>query len=297
MLGCCFGRNQIHNEEEKENPKKITCDKELLYDIKKQIVKTKKHNHLGYGISSNVFKIKVKQSNFSCKIIKENWTNEIKNEINVLTKLKILNSNFFPKFQCSFKINECKVICYDYIEGTDLLNIISNENPFESNQKVIIDLTYQILIGLQELLLFGYVHLDLKPENIIVSRLNPIKISIIDLSFAENYEDTNGIKKKVQGTIGYISPELLLYKKFYKNTDVWSLGIIIYLLYTSTFIFDIYEETYIKNIESSKNIYNLVYYSQNNLPLELKNIVSKCLKYKSINRISINSLINIINSN
>ena len=297
MLGCCLGRNQIHDEEELETPTKPTSNKELKLNIQKQLVKTKRHNHIGYGISSNVFKINVKNSSFSCKIIKENWKKETQNEINVLRNIKLLNTDFFPKFQCLFNLNKCKVICYEYIKGTDLQNLISKKNPFEYKETDIIHLTYQILIGLQELLTLDYVHLDLKPENIIISSLNPIKITIIDLSFTENYKDNNGKKNKVQGTIGYISPEILLYKTFYKNTDIWSLGIIIYLLYTSTFIFGIDEETYTNNIESSECVHNLVFNSQNKLSLELQNIVSKCLEYNAINRISINSLINIINSN
>ena len=296
MLGCCLGRNQIHDEEELESPTRPTSNEELKFNIQKQLVKTRRHNHIGYGISSNVFKINVNFSNFSCKIIKENWKKETQNEINVLRNIKLLNTDFFPKIQCSFNLNECKVICYDYIEGTDLQNLISEKNPFEYKENDIIYLTYQILRGLQELLRLDYVHLDLKPENIIISSLNPIKITIIDLSFTENYKDNNGKKNKVQGTIGYISPEILLYKTFYKNTDIWSLGIIIYLLYTSTFIFGIDEETYTNNIESSECVHNLVLNSQNKLSLELQNIVSKCLEYNAINRISVNSLINIFYS-
>ena len=296
MLGCCLGRNQIHDEEELESPTKPTSNRELRYNIQKQLVKTRRHNHIGYGISSNVFKIYVKKTAYSCKIIKENWQKETKNEINVLQNIKTLDTDFFPKIQCSFKLNECKVICYNYIDGTDLQNIISQKNPFQYKEKDVIHLSYQILLGLQKLLTLNYVHLDLKPENILVCCLNPVKIAIIDLSFTENFEETNGSKDKIQGTIGYISPEMLLYKKFTRKTDIWSLGIIIYLLYTSSFIFGIEEEKYTNNIEFPENVSYLVNASLNNLSLELDNIITKCLVYNTINRISINNLIKLIDS-
>lgn len=296
MLVCCLGRNRIHDEEDLERPNEPTSNRELRLNIQKQLVRTRRHNHIGYGISSNVFKIYVKKSAYSCKILKENWEKETLNEIKVLTNIKNLNTNFFPKIQCSFKLNECKVICYDYINGTDLQNIISYENPFRFKEKDVLQLSYQILLGLQKLLTIDYVHLDLKPENILVCCLNPIKITIIDLSFSENIKETDGNKEKTQGTIGYISPEMLFTKKFYNNTDIWSLGIIIYLLYTSTFIFSVEEEEYINNIKSSETINYLVNRSLSNLSLELDNIITKCLIYNTINRISINNLIKIIES-
>ena len=50
------------------------------------------------------------------------------------------------------------------------------------------------------------------------------------------------------GTIGYMPPEVVFHKKIYHNTDIWSIGIMIYLLYSNTFVFDCEESTYIYNI-------------------------------------------------
>ena len=105
------------------------------------------------------------------------------------------------------------------------------------------------------------VHLDLKLENIILTNKNPINIKLIDL---ETCKKINKKKKEIThcGTMGYTSPEILIQNTYYYNTDIWSLGVILYMLYThDNFIqnigfknkvfcikfFDNYNENYIKN--------------------------------------------------
>ena len=87
----------------------------------------------------------------------------------------------------------------------------------------------QINNGLFELFNNNLVHLDIKLENIILTNKNPIKIKIIDL---ESCKKINAKKKTYCGTPGYASPEMILQHKYYYNTDVWSLGVILFMLYT-----------------------------------------------------------------
>ena len=76
-----------------------------------------------------------------------------------------------------------------------------------------------------------FVHLDIKPENILINRLGYIKI--VDFGFArrlnkniKNEYYTLYRTDKIEGTIEYLSPEML--KKYYgKCSDIWALGILI----------------------------------------------------------------------
>ena len=95
--------------------------------------------------------------------------------------------------------------------------------------------------------------MDVKLENVILTNKNPVKIKLIDL---ESCKKINSKKKNTFcGTHGYASPEMLLQQKYYYNTDIWALGIILFMLYThdnffKTNSFDNTYDNYLKFFES-----------------------------------------------
>ncbi len=292
MLCCLSNSIQVMDEEELKN--EIILKKKR--QIKKELFKTRKNNHIGYGISSNVFKVKVDEEFISCKVIKQNWEKQAQKEINILKNVAKLNLEIFPKFICTFNQNLSNVICYNYISGVDLFTYISESKDFYKNEPLIIDLIRQVLNGLKSLLTINLVHLDIKPENIIIQSKNPIKISIIDLSFCLNLKKNNVKQSTILGTIGYISPEMLFNLKFYHNSDVWSIGIIIFLLYTNTFLFDVEDNEYVYNIKSSKRVNAIVKKETKKISKNFQEIINKCIVFNTNNRISIVGLIKLINS-
>lgn len=88
----------------------------------------------------------------------------------------------------------------------------------------------QILKGLLYLNSKSIMHRDIKPENILFSE-NDINstVKIADFSLAENFKD-----KKISefcGTPGYIAPEIFLQQSYNEKCDVYSLGVLLYMLY------------------------------------------------------------------
>ena len=110
----------------------------------------------------------------------------------------------------------------------------------------------EITLGLHDLFEHNYVHLDLKPENIIIENLNPIKLKLIDLESCRKINVFNN--NIIAGTCGFVSPEIMLHHKYYYNSDIWSLGIIMYYLYTGCFIFPDSNVLYIKAITNFHTI-------------------------------------------
>ena len=90
----------------------------------------------------------------------------------------------------------------------------------------------KITEGLKYLNFFGIIHRDIKPENIMFAQRNDIKsLKIIDLGVCETL--TYGeLASKPIGTNGYICPEIYLHNNYSFKIDVWSLGVILYLLIT-----------------------------------------------------------------
>ena len=72
---------------------------------------------------------------------------------------------------------------------------------------------------------------DIKPENILLeaSDLNNLNIKITDFGFACFFDPTEGLKD-VLGSPLYMAPEIIKEKKYDQRVDVWSCGVIAYIL-------------------------------------------------------------------
>uniref|UniRef100_A0A915M9X5 Protein kinase domain-containing protein n=1 Tax=Meloidogyne javanica TaxID=6303 RepID=A0A915M9X5_MELJA len=75
----------------------------------------------------------------------------------------------------------------------------------------------------------GVVHRDLKPENLLYfNQDDDSKIMISDFGLSKTEE--SGIMATACGTPGYVAPEVLQQKPYGKAVDVWSIGVIAYIL-------------------------------------------------------------------
>ena len=143
------------------------------------------------------------------------------------------------------------------------LKIIPQVDHFKDSEFNTMDLrsehntqiTYENTLGLQALFKSNYVHLDIKPENIILLSINPVRLKIIDLAYCMKIN--NKTCKTSAGTYGYASPEIMLHRKYYHNSDIWSLGIILYILITNQPLFDNEnKDRYLEDLEYFTNIFN-----------------------------------------
>jgi calcium/calmodulin-dependent protein kinase-4 len=74
------------------------------------------------------------------------------------------------------------------------------------------------------------VHRDIKPENILYANSSDDSlIKISDFGFAKTV-DEDTIMRTFCGTIGYCAPEVVLKKPYSSAVDLWSLGVVLYIL-------------------------------------------------------------------
>lgn len=87
----------------------------------------------------------------------------------------------------------------------------------------------QMLSALSYLHAHNIAHRDLKPENfLIVDDFDNTHIKLIDFGFAKNMSVNNGMNTRA-GTAYYISPEVLT-GIYTEKCDVWSIGVILYMM-------------------------------------------------------------------
>ncbi|XP_028847906.1 serine/threonine-protein kinase 17B [Denticeps clupeoides] len=137
------------------------------------------------------------------------------------------------------------VLLLEYAAGGEIFDHCASEEPLPEVQ--ITRLIRQTLEGVHLLHQSGVVHLDLKPQNILLTSLTPLgDIKIVDFGLARRL-GTTGELREILGTPEYVAPEILNYEPITTATDLWSVGVIAYMLVTgeSPFAGDDKQETFL----------------------------------------------------
>ncbi|RPB06519.1 kinase-like protein, partial [Morchella conica CCBAS932] len=124
-------------------------------------------------------------------------------------------------------------IAMEFVENGDLSTLIQLNQSSPLLEDTCREITRQTLEGLRVLHERHICHRDLKPQNILVARLDPIHVKIADFGVSKCLENTE-FRTRV-GTSGYIAPELLgMWAHLGRGglfgyaADLWSMGCIIY---------------------------------------------------------------------
>ncbi len=205
---------------------------------------------LGYGSQANIYLGKLMYS-------KEEVTDE-KYYVCKLSKkfdektIELFNNDFeIVNFLCEQKSKSKYIVCYHYLVQDDENQIIMLIMDYFKGMALydwivkkpnIIDLNYDVIVeNLLNAVYFlhsnGVIHRDLKPENIMYDGTN---IKIIDFGLSCYATDLSCLKNLV-GSINYIAPEILNgSSKDYGKSDIWALGMIIYILKYKSNIWETY---------------------------------------------------------
>ncbi len=118
----------------------------------------------------------------------------------------------------------------EFVEGESLRSVLSRFGGLP--QRKAVDLALQICSGLKEAHAQGIVHRDLKPENIMVDAHGNVKI--MDFGIARSMEAVTRMTGSLVGTPQYMAPEQVAGKPVDYRTDIYSLGLILYEMFTGT---------------------------------------------------------------
>uniref|UniRef100_A0A8C2IM11 Myosin light chain kinase 3 n=1 Tax=Cyprinus carpio TaxID=7962 RepID=A0A8C2IM11_CYPCA len=150
---------------------------------------------------------------------------EVKNEIGVMNQLNHVN---LIQLYDAFESRTNLTLIMECVEGGELFERIIDENYHLTELDAIV-FTRQICEGVQYLHQQYILHLDLKPENILCVSSTGNQIKIIDFGLARKYRPREKLKVNF-GTPEFLAPEVVNYDFVSFPTDMWSIGVITYML-------------------------------------------------------------------
>ena len=170
------------------------------------------------------------------------------------TEIEILKIGQHPNIITLYDVieNEEKIyIIMEYCAGSDLFAYIEQRN-FKLPEKRAAEIIRKLSSAVYYLHSFGIIHRDVKPENILMTD-NTENADIRLLDFGLSKIVRSGEKcTEPYGTLSYVSPEVLQDIPYDERCDLWSIGVITYLLLSGVLPFD--DENNIKEI-ARKTVY------------------------------------------
>ena len=205
----------------------------------------KKLNLIGEGDSAQIFRVRnqITDSIEAMKVIKKAEL-EIENEREIINEISILRKMDHPnilKLFDFYSTEDSYAMILELCSGGELYKEIIEKGPF--NEGYTSYVMYQIFSAINYCHKMHIIHRDLNPENILIIDRNELgypRIKICDFGLSKIFE--KGLKqKKVVGSLFYIAPEVLK-KNYNEKCDIWSCGVIMYILLSQKLPFNSEEE-------------------------------------------------------
>ena len=128
-------------------------------------------------------------------------------------------------------------IIMEYCSGGDLLSYFEHYE-YELKETKVCEIIHKLSMAIYYLHSYGIVHRDLKPENILMTDLTPeADIRLLDFGLSKIVGNEEKCTEPY-GTLSFVAPEVLQGKPYDKSVDLWSIGIITFLLLCGYLPFD-----------------------------------------------------------
>ena len=236
--------------------------REFPYELGVDLKYIETIDHGAFGTVIHVLEIS-SNKDMAIKVINKSGArlsviNKMKDEISILRQL---NHENIVKFFGFFETNSQLLIKMEYIKYGTLSHWIKNHKKISEEEASII--LNHILSAIVYLHSKQICHRDIKPENIMLSKENDLhSIKIIDFGLsAQNFDKL--INNDYCGTYIYMAPEQIEKKLYFISVDIWSIGILMFILLNNGkhpfYIKGDTKKDFVKKIMEGKiNFYNKV---------------------------------------
>ncbi|CDS42985.1 myosin light chain kinase smooth muscle [Echinococcus multilocularis] len=187
------------------------------------------HEFLGSGKFGDVNRCEEKSTGYelAAKVVPYSCLDEkdgVMNEVGIMCRLR--HPRLIQLYDVFIQRDRITLIM-ELITGGELFERVIDDS-FDLNEAICEKFMRQILQGVEYIHSQHVIHLDLKPENILCLSRTGFKIKIIDFGLAR--EVTNGDLRVMFGTPEFVAPEVIAFDPVTYATDMWSLGVVCYVL-------------------------------------------------------------------
>src|SRR5271155_3828725 len=187
----------------------------------------------GHGSMGNVYKARDRETGevVALKLLKpeiasdQTMMERFKNELLFARKITHKNVCRVHEFK---RIGGIAYTSMEFVEGESLRSVLNRFGSLPPRKAI--DLAEQICSGLKEAHAQGIVHRDLKPENVMIDAQGNVKI--MDFGIARSMEAVTRLTGSMVGTPAYMAPEQVAGKPVDYRTDIYSLGLMLYEMFT-----------------------------------------------------------------
>jgi len=182
-------------------------------------------------------------------------------------------------------VSSCYCMALEVCEGGELFDIVYYTGKLE--EKVARTVFTQIVDGLQAMHKHGLCHRDIKPQNILLTRQFQVKIA--DFGSSKIFNRQELMKTFRVGTKGYQAPEVLLRRGYTLKCDIFSLGVLLFVILTKhpPFRQAISEDQWFRQIAKKQFGAFWSKHSKDKLSKQCKDLICKMLCYQPLDRLTI----------
>lgn len=233
---------------------------------------------LGEGAKSVIYRVSDPSTGrqFALKHVKRIDPKDIRFVEQIENEFEISRQFSHPNLRRSFELKINKTMLLKVAEAFLVMELFEGRTidvrPPATTMDAV-DVFIQTCHGLKALHHMGYVHADLKPNNILVGHGGAVKL----IDFGQSCK-TGTVKERIQGTPDYIAPEQVARRPITVQTDVFNLGATIYWTLTGRTIPTLY--TVNKKGENSFLLDSKIETPQQlnpKVPPALSNLVMECV--------------------
>jgi serine/threonine-protein kinase len=162
----------------------------------------------------------------------------------------------------------------EYVEGANLKELYARHDPVmtENVAQIILDMAE----GLEHVHESGYIHLDFKPENILVSRNGGVRL--VDFDLAQPLVDAPLKLTKNPGTPAYMAPEQLQGQPIDQRVDIFAFGVAAFELLTNQKPFPGDNINEILKNQLDRSAFLLPRLLNEHIPVAVQNAILKCIE-------------------
>lgn len=200
---------------------------------------------------------------------------------------KIHNHEFVIAYHEHGKIDGTLYLLMEYVEGSNLKLLSANGDPVV--EEFIGNILIDTAVALEHVHDSGFMHMDFKPENVLVSRNGNVRL--VDFDLAQPIPKKPTKLTKNPGTPAYMAPEQLLREPVDHRADLFAFGVTAYELLTGCKPFPGDTPDDVLRMQLDRRDFLAPRQVNAEIPLGLEKVVLKCLEREPDKRYSIASLL------